>query len=292
MLNDNDRLMTAFFVAIILHGIVILGITFESEALIHSGSDQLEVVLIQGHSDDLEPENAKYYAQSNQLGSGNTADQVRASSDPTQGDPFDNPGNPDGQALQEREVITDEAMRQYLAARKSDRPSVLIQVKPDIAISDYRLKARLMTSGEQVLAPQEKTDVKNLITASEDNELVVSINAKESNVANYISAWRQKVERIGTLNYPKDLLEKNRQRSPVIEVSIGRDGSIRKAAILRTSGSGSTDQAALRILRLAAPFDPFPEELAVGNNALTFVYEWQFTEVGVVKGRAFKGDSN
>jgi len=58
MLNDTDRLMTAFFVAILLHGVLILGVTFEAEVFDPLGNDQLEVVLINGQSDDLEPEDA------------------------------------------------------------------------------------------------------------------------------------------------------------------------------------------------------------------------------------------
>jgi len=176
-------------------------------------------------------------------------------------------------------------MRQYLAARQSNKRSALIQVKPDIAIAQQRMQARLMMVGEQILAPEDSTDATNKITSNSERELVVSINAKETNVANYIGAWRNKVERIGTLNYPKELLQKNRKRSPVVEVSIARSGSIRSAKILRSSGSAATDQAALRILRLAAPYDPFPEELAIGNDALTFIYEWHFSSVGQVKGR-------
>lgn len=286
MLNDNDRLMTAFFIAIILHGILILGVTFESEAVNHRGSDQLEVVLIQGHSDEIEPEDAAYFAQTNQQGSGNTDEMVRAASNATQGDAFNNNGVKGKTDALDREVIVDASMRQYLAARKSNKQSVLIQTKPELVIADHRMQARLMIAGEQVLAPQDSSNLENKITDQGERELVVSINAKESNVANYIGSWRSKVERIGTLNYPRDLLEKNRKRSPVIEVSIARNGSIRKSTILRSSGSGTTDQAALRILRLAAPFDPFPKELAVGNDALTFVYEWHFSEIGEVKGRA------
>lgn len=76
----------------------------------------------------------------------------------------------------------------------------------------------------------------------------------------------------------------------MVEVSISRNGSIRTAKILRTSGSAATDQAALRILRLAAPYDPFPDDLAIGNDALTFVYEWHFSTAGKVKGRALLDD--
>lgn len=285
MLNDTDRLMTAFFVAILLHGILILGVTFEADVFDRLGNDQLEVVLINGQSDDLEPSDAQYYAQSNQQGSGNTDELVRASSNPSQNDALNNLGQRDQQSISERELISDEAMRQYLAARKSNKRSVLIQAKPDIVIASQRMQARLMMVGEQVLAPEQNTEATNRITSDNKRELVVSIDAKQTDVANYIGAWRNKVERIGTLNYPKELLQKNRKRSPVVEVSIARSGSIRSAKILRTSGSAATDQAALRILRLAAPYNPFPDELAVGNDALTFVYEWHFSSGGKVIGR-------
>ena len=286
MLNDTDRLMTAFFIAILLHGVLILGVSFEADVFNRLGNDQLEVVLINGQSDDLEPLDAQYYAQANQQGSGNTEEKIRASSNPSQNDAFNNLGQKNQQNITEREIVSDEAMRQYLAARKSNKRSALIQVKPDIAVSSQRMQARLMMVGEQVLAPEENIEATNRITADNKRELVVSIDAKQTDVANYIGAWRNKVERIGTLNYPKELLQKNRKRSPVVEVSIARSGSIRSAKILRTSGSAATDQAALRILRLAAPYNPFPDELAVGNDALTFVYEWHFSSGGKVKGRA------
>ena len=286
MLNDTDRLMTAFFIAILLHGVLILGVSFEADVFDRLGNDQLEVVLINGQSDDLEPLDAQYYAQANQQGSGNTEEKIRASSNPSQNDAFNNLGQKNQQNITEREIVSDEAMRQYLAARKSNKRSALIQVKPDIAVSSQRMQARLMMVGEQVLAPEENIEATNRITADNKRELVVSIDAKQTDVANYIGAWRNKVERIGTLNYPKELLQKNRKRSPVVEVSIARSGSIRSAKILRTSGSAATDQAALRILRLAAPYNPFPDELAVGNDALTFVYEWHFSSGGKVKGRA------
>ena len=286
MLDDKDRLMTAFFIAILLHGVLILGVTFEAEVFDRLGNDQLEVVLINSQSDDLEPSDAQYYAQANQQGSGNSDDLVRASSNPSQNDAFNNLGQKNQQSVTERELVSDEAMRQYLAARKSNKRSALIQVKPDIAVASQRMQARLMMVGEQVLAPEENTEASNRITADNKRELIVSIDAKQTDVANYIGAWRNKVERIGTLNYPKELLQKNRKRSPVVEVSIARTGSIRSAKILRTSGSATTDQAALRILRLAAPYNPFPDELAVGNDALTFVYEWHFSTGDKVKGRA------
>jgi len=286
MLADNDRFMTALFFAILVHGVIILGITFDNEAFNRAGSSELEVVLIQGENEVLSPEEANYYADVNQLGSGNTEENVRASASPSSADPFANEGNLDGTDLEKRDVVTDEAMRQYLASRNSSQRSVLIQAKPNVQNFERRMQARLMVTGDAIIAPIEEEKQDNQVTANtEERDMVVSINAKETNVAGYINSWRSKVERIGTLNYPQDLLKKDVKRSPVIEVSIAKNGVIRNASIVRSSGSGQTDQAALRILRLASPFDPFPKELYQETDTLTFVYEWHFSKSGTVYGK-------
>jgi protein TonB len=84
------------------------------------------------------------------------------------------------------------------------------------------------------------------------------------------------VERIGTLNFPAAAQRDGSKASPVIEVAINADGRLDRAAIRRTSGDPELDQAALTILKLASPFDPFPPELAHRYRVLHFVYEWQF----------------
>jgi len=92
MLADNDRLMTALFFAILLHGIVILGITFDNEVFNRLGSNELEVVLIEGEGSELAPEDAAYYAEQNQIGSGNTDEDIDAIAAQASIDPFANDG--------------------------------------------------------------------------------------------------------------------------------------------------------------------------------------------------------
>jgi protein TonB len=64
--------------------------------------------------------------------------------------------------------------------------------------------------------------------------------------------------------------------SPVLEVAIESSGTLSKAVIRTSSGYPELDQAALSILKLASPFDPFPPELAKEYRVLRFAYEWQF----------------
>jgi len=112
----------------------------------------------------------------------------------------------------------------------------------------------------------------------------VTPDTRASMLAPYLDAWRRKVERIGTLNYPTVSKVAGAASAPVVEVGISADGKLTRALIRRSSGSAELDQAALEILKLASPFDPFPPELAKQHPALAFAYEWQFTGSGAARG--------
>jgi protein TonB len=108
------------------------------------------------------------------------------------------------------------------------------------------------------------------------DELYVTADTRASRLAPYLDGWRRRVERIGTLNYPTVAQRSTRTGNPVIEVALQRDGKLKSARILRSSGQAEIDAAALAILRLASPFDPFPPELGKDYRSLRFAYEWQF----------------
>jgi periplasmic protein TonB len=109
------------------------------------------------------------------------------------------------------------------------------------------------------------------------DELWITPDTRAATLAPYLDAWRHKVERIGTLNYPTAARSAATGLSPVVEVAIGDDGTLDKAVIRRSSGDPELDQSALAILKLASPFDPFPPELAAQYRVLHFAYEWQFS---------------
>jgi periplasmic protein TonB len=108
-------------------------------------------------------------------------------------------------------------------------------------------------------------------------ELWITPDTRAATLAPYLDSWRRKVERIGTINYPTVARRLGSVKaSPVIEVGIAANGTLDKAVIRQTSGYPDLDNAALEILKLASPFDPFPPELAHEYSVLRFAYEWQF----------------
>jgi len=108
------------------------------------------------------------------------------------------------------------------------------------------------------------------------DELYLSADTRASRLAPYLDAWRRRVERIGTINFPTAARRRGLTGNPVIEVTLRRDGRLQTARIQRSSGHAEIDAAALDILRLASPFDPFPADLARDYRTLRFPYEWRF----------------
>ncbi len=85
------------------------------------------------------------------------------------------------------------------------------------------------------------------------------------------------MERIGNLNYPEEAREKKIYGSLLLTVHIRSDGSVERIDLDRSSGSKILDDAAVRIVRLAAPFAPFPENIRKDTDILAITRTWTFT---------------
>jgi protein TonB len=279
----RDRLLTMLFLAALLLGLIILGLTFNVSAAPGDSAPGLEVLLV---SDELPTaernDSATYLAQRTQLGSGNTREPVaprnRASHPATPGQP----GTPDGDLPASNEnaagnagdpVLTTTAWNTQMSY-VGDAGKTSVSRKKPLLIPEQRSDA---------LSPDDEDGPAQLRGPQRD-ELWVSPDSREAKLAPYLDAWRRKVERVGTLNYPAAALAKRGTASPVLEVAIGTHGQLEKAQIRRSSGIPELDQAALDILKQASPFDPFPADLAKEYRLLRFAYEWQFVGGRVAHG--------
>jgi protein TonB len=261
--------------------LIILGLTFNSSLGDKGGAPGLEVLLVSDEVPEADRnDSATYLAQRTQLGSGNTQEAVaprnRASSVPipqqdgvTDGNALAPKGDVAG--MDEDRVLTTTGWSshvQYLAdegstGHSNDRPLLLDQeVSPQPGPEDDQGPAELR-------GPKR-------------DELWTTPDTKAAELAPYLDSWRHKVEHIGTIHFPAAARSAGPKANPVIEVGILADGSLDKAEIRRSSGSDELDNAALQTLKLAAPFDPFPPDLARQHRVLRFVYEWQWTRRGGV----------
>jgi periplasmic protein TonB len=104
----------------------------------------------------------------------------------------------------------------------------------------------------------------------------ISASTREFRYASYLAAWAQKVERIGNLNYPQAARDQRLYGSLILHVAVRADGSLENIRVVRSSGFDLLDQAAIRIVELAAPFSPFPPDIAAETDVLDIVRTWQF----------------
>lgn len=104
----------------------------------------------------------------------------------------------------------------------------------------------------------------------------VGPSAKASEQAQYLDQWRQKIEQTGTRHYPK---QNGKQLYGQLQMTvyIRRDGSLLRAQITEPSDQAALNLAARRIVELAAPFAPLPEQVAPGADVLVITRSWSFT---------------
>jgi protein TonB len=284
----RDRLSSTTFVAALLHGILILGLGFgAADALRNKAPDSsLEVVLLlTPAAEQAPPADAVLLAQQNLAGAGNAPPD--ATLETTLG--ADLPAAAFG------------PLRAGAPAEIRSGQEVPTRFRdPFVAASRSPLREPDEGQWEQSAVPQQSAppsfanpmDIVGRIAAanrvpdSRPREIFVSANTRESRIAGYLTAWKRKVEQTGTLNFPTEARQPG-TGFPVLEVAIAADGSLQEVILRSSSGQRGLDLAAVQILRLAAPFPPFPDSLRREYDVLRFAYEWRFSEgVGTVRGAA------
>lgn len=104
----------------------------------------------------------------------------------------------------------------------------------------------------------------------------VSASTREFRYASYLGAWARKVERIGNINYPAAAKEQHLYGSLILHVAVRADGSVENIRVVRSSGFTLLDEAAMQIVALAAPYSPFPPDIAAETDVLDIIRTWQF----------------
>jgi protein TonB len=266
----RDRLIGMLLLAGLAHALLVLGVGFAPPASKASQGQRLEVLLV---SDQL-PEarrndSASYLAQRSQLGSGNTQETgaARIPSPPGGGGDGGAPSGDEGQPSESVVTTTNPAAPQHRS-----RPDLLPAASVSLAPAGI---AGTPGRPTQPAPAFDSADDLALRGPAKD-ELFVSADTRAEELAPYLDAWRRRVERIGTLNFPSAAQREGLRGSPVIEVQLGTDGRMLSATLQRSSGNAVIDDAALQILRLASPFEALPAPLARQYRSLRFAYEWQF----------------
>lgn len=281
----GDRFSATLFLAALFHGIVILGVTFTADPPTRDPAPtSLDVVIVTRDYEKLTaPLNPALLAQQNLLGRGNAPLDAQLRTAVPQSMELAAPG-PDqaGDLADPLRKGTAQPAEARLTALAPERNAV---VPGETGATAARaLRQKLLTGDADATELLADPDTATVIPDANPRELLVSANTRESRIAGYLNNWKLKVERIGTLNFPNASQLATIHTYPVLEVAISSDGGLKDVVVRNSSGYRNLDQAAMEILRIAAPFEPFPQRLRDDYDTLRFAYEWRFG-AGIAGGR-------
>lgn len=229
----------------------------------------MDVVLVNAKTRDA-PLKADVLAQVNLAGGGNVDDDRQAKS-PLPASAHESQARPD--ALQRVKQLEEQA-RQLLTQLAS---------KTTIDSADQAKARREVDSSDLMQQASEMTKLQARISQQHDEyqrrprREFVGASAKSYVFASYVEAWISKVERIGNNNYPEAARRQGIYGSLRLTVSIFADGKVEKVEIDKSSGSKLLDQAAIRIVEMAAPYAAFSREMKEKADILSITRTWTFT---------------
>jgi len=273
-----DRLPAMLFLAALIHGILIIGVTFNPYLLDDfSNAISLEVTIVADPDQAIDrPDEAEYLAQASQQGGGNTVEEVRPTAPLQSVSPIDNLGEENAEALLEA-ISHDKSADQLVTTQSEQELRVADDLREQPQPEDATAIALERGSDQTLPLPQD--DESTLLIHDDDlRQLIISADTRESTIAAYLDNWKRRIEAVGDEYFPELGDLEGLTGSPTLEVSIEASGQLAEVIIRQSSGSTVLDKAALDILRRASPFEPFPAEIRADYDRLRFAYKWLFSE--------------
>ncbi len=299
-ITANDRLIFTLIFSAILHLNIVLGVGFGLVSPpTNSPLTNLEITLVKQQTESP-PEEADFFAQVNNEGGGETDEKSPDPSPETQVQsepvppaitqpPVETsiPQETAKQAtktpvIQETNKQTAKAIVQEKAERivhqalekaESKTEKVTPPKKIKLSVSDLKLPSQ-----SEIALLEEQFNFTAKALSKRPKKRKISAATKEYAAAAYMKAWELKVERIGNFNYPQEARRKNINGSLMLTVDINPDGSVPPDGIVisRSSGHKVLDDAAVRIVRLGAPYAAIPKDVLQDNDMLTIIRTWKF----------------
>jgi len=268
---SDKVLLTAFAVSVLLHAGVLAIRFVDPEFLrVRSTDPSLEIILVNAKS-PARPSAAEALAQAN-LDGGGANDTGRRSS-------------PLPDAFQMRDGDTVETARRMVERLEEEQRNLLAQVKPGELLQPQpvkelqseRLQAGASDANRELLARMQAEIARQISDYQRrPRKHHFMPSTSEYRYARYVEDWRARVEKIGNDNYPDEARGKH-YGTLRMTVAIRKDGSVVDTIIEQSSGSALLDRAARRIVKLAAPYAPFPPDIARDTDILEITRTWIFT---------------
>jgi protein TonB len=275
-------LITTLIFALLAHGVVILGVGFVALAPSPPSGNAINIILATSKVASA-PRRAAYLARVNQRGPGNSRRHALVRPPARALNPFPNPGYAlaqkfamafpipaaikalaDASRTGRREIVTTRARS---APSASDTASHHSQPLLRVALA-YPLRGARGGHRPALELPR--------LYGPHPSAAARTVKARAAIYAPYLLAWQRRIERIGSAQFAR-LVPADVQRGELtLAITLAADGTVRSVAIVKRSRHSRLDAAALKIIRLAAPFAPFPPALKARAATLGFTYRWHF----------------
>lgn len=279
--DTPDPIGATLLFSLLLHGVLVLGLTFHFVKP-KPGLPTLDVTLVDVANREA-PDKADFLAQANNQGGGNSEHAARPSQPFSGALPRPTPGT----ARQPVEATVPRPQEATPARR------ITTTGRSDFSVTSDTARTQRDTSeaptAEELRRRQEMAQLaaelrhRTEAYAKRPKKKFISANTREYVYAAYMRGWVDRIERIGNLNYPDEARRRNLHGELEMTVTLRRDGSIKAIDVIRSSGEPVLDKAAERIVRLAAPFPPIPNEQQVDELYITRT--WQFLPGNVLRNR-------
>lgn len=248
--------------AVVVHIVVIAGVGF---GLPDGGKVQhaplLDITLVNTHSDTA-PDKADYIAQANQQGSGSLDKKSRPSSPLASMNPNNFMGESPVKSFESAPDVTPKPDPQILTTKGQTNKRVSKQPEKDDIKEPKPVDKEIADETDEMAQLMAEMSKEEQHYANRPRiHFVDSISAKSAVEAAYIDAWAKKLERIGNINFPKEALRLSLSGTLILNATLDRAGHIVMIGIDSSSGSRILDTAAMRIVKLASPYEPLPREV-------------------------------
>lgn len=282
--SDVDRFSFTLFMALAIHGVIALGITFAPET--PPPSAQTMEITLSRFADEKAPEKADFLAPTSQQGSG-TEEQAKELTSPQ---PVEFNQAEVAQVQPEPQAQPEPKPVRRQAVVSTNAPSAELVAKPETraeAVAELPAKPtpNLLQRSLEIASLEARLDAQQQAYSRKPRVLrVTAASTLQSSNAWYVQNWVSKVTRVGNMNYPAAARSRSLYGDLRLLVTLRKNGSLKEVLVVQSSGSVLLDDAAIRIVRLAAPYPPFPEEMSRNVDELEIIRTWSFQQRGLTSG--------
>ena len=269
-ISSNDRMSFTLLFAIAVHALIILGLGFEFIRSHNAPPSTIEVILTKTQNIN-EPEDARVIAEHNQKQSGSVDHEARPTS----------PSLAQNTFLDKHKTSNEAANQNTTQIEQNDM--VVNSSNPDNASVNNQTAEEILNPSKQQSRKSPQNIAQLVSELSREKQLyakrprinhIDTLSAKSAIEAKYIKDWVEKVEITGNLNYPNTAKQKNISGTLIMSVLINQNGKVVSSIIQKSSGTSILDNAAKRIVSMAAPFKQFPTEMRDQYDQLMITRTW------------------